>query len=184
MPSCLKRRGKIVNRGHTVGELLVHLHMQEELRQRIVEQLGARRAAPLSRELEALPLKSSRALTRLGSYVSSGSKALAIRLQFAQEEDQLRQTLLHEVAHFLDHRTRRRPGSYRNPHGSSWREWLEKIGGEPGRGHSTQLEALYRHKLRPVARCEKCGFTLKRLRALDRRKRWSHQPCGGRLIPL
>ena len=184
MPFCSKLRVRQVNKAKTVGELLLQLEMKQELQRCLVAQLGEGKAVPLAAELDALPLKSSHALTRLGAYVSSGDRALAIRLQFAQEENQLRQTLLHEIAHFLDHRTRGRAGAYRSPHGPSWRGWLEALGGTPGPGRSKRLAELYRQRLRPVARCEKCGYTLKRLRALDRRKRWSHRPCGGRLIPL
>lgn len=167
-----------------VGDLLSQLEMTLDLRQRVLGRLGARRAAPLLQELESLQLKPSRALTRLGSYVSRGSTAHAIHLQFAQEPEQLRQTLLHEIAHFFDHQTRFRKGAYRNPHGQSWQQWLELLGGQHLRASSAQLEELYRQRLKPVARCERCGFVLERLRRLACGRRWVHRSCGGRLRPL
>lgn len=109
---------------------------------------------------------------------------MAIRLQFAQEEDQLRQTLLHEVAHFLDHQTREPAGAYRNPHGRSWLSWLRLIGGQQDVGDSAEMARLYRRRLKPVARCKRCGLLLKRLRRLPKSRRWLHADCGGLLVPV
>lgn len=167
-----------------VGELLEKLGLAPALREQVVAVLGRKRADDLLERLAALPLKRSRALTRLGSYSCRGGRPLAIRLQFAQEENQLRQTLLHEIAHFLDHQTRPAPGAYRNPHGRSWQAWLARIGGEPGRGESRALGQLYRERLKPVARCQRCGLLLRRLRRLPRGRRWLHRDCGGLLVPL
>ncbi len=166
-----------------VGELLDHFNLRELLQQRIGVKLGSERALKLLSQLDPLPLRSSRAATRLGAYQCRAGEPLAISLQFAQEEEQLRQTLLHEIAHFLDHQTR---GSkdYRNPHGPSWQDWLECLGAAPGRGDSPALKALYRQRLKPVARCKRCGYTLHRLRRLTRGRRWLHRECGGQLLPI
>lgn len=168
----------------TVGALLSAMELWEGLRHDVIEQLGPHRALPLLKELDQLPLKSSRALTRLGSYRSRGGSALEIRLQFEQDADQLKQTLLHEVAHFLDHQTRKGKRSYRTPHGAAWQQWMRLLGADLGRGEAPRISQLYRQRMKPVARCERCGEVVLRLRRLARGRRWIHQPCGGSLIPL
>jgi predicted SprT family Zn-dependent metalloprotease len=167
----------------TVGELLYFLGLFESLQGRVNDVLG-NRAESLLIQLRQLPLKKSHAVTRLGSYSCRGAEALSIRLQFAQELEQLEQTLLHEVAHFLDHQTRDTRGPYRNPHGRSWRYWLELVGGDGATDSSAAMSSLYRQRLKPVARCKRCGLLLKRLRRLPRKQRWLHRDCGGLLVPL
>jgi len=168
----------------TVGELLYFLGIFEPLHQQIIDDLGRRSGEELLIRLQQLPLKRSHAVTRLGSYSCRGPKALSIRLQFAQEQEQLEQTLLHEIAHFLDHQTRNPPGPYRNPHGRSWQYWLKRIGGGSGIEGSAAMRNLYRQRLKPVARCKRCGLLLKRLRRLPQKQRWLHRDCGGLLVPL
>lgn len=168
----------------TVGELLYLLGLFADLQERVCAELGGSRGEELLLQLQLLPLKRSHAVTRLGSYSCRGAKPLSIRLQFAQEPEQLEQTLLHEIAHFLDHQTRSLRGPYRNPHGRSWQYWLQVVGGANGSGCSAALSDLYHQRLKPVARCQRCGLLLKRLRRLPQRQRWLHRDCGGLLVPL
>lgn len=168
----------------TVGELLYFLGLYGSLQEQVGAALGKTRGEKLLVQLQQLPLKQSHAVTRLGSYSCRGAIPLAIRLQFAQEPEQLEQTLLHEIAHFLDHQTRNLRGPYRNPHGRSWQYWLQLVGGADGRGCSAAISTLYRQRLKPVARCQRCGLLLKRLRRLPQRQRWLHRDCGGLLVPL
>lgn len=168
----------------TVGEILYFLGLYESLQGAVCGELGSSRGEELLIQLQQLPLKRSHAVTRLGSYSCRGAKPLAIRLQFAQEPEQLEQTLLHEIAHFLDHQTRSLRGPYRNPHGRSWQSWLQRVGGAGGSGSSAAISDLYRQRLKPVARCQRCGLLLKRLRRLPQRQRWLHRNCGGLLVSL
>ncbi len=168
----------------TVGELLYFLGLFEFLQGQVIEELGRTRGEELLIQLQQLPLKKSHAVTRLGSYSCRGSKALSIRLQFVQEENQLEQTLLHEIAHFLDHQTRHTKGSYRNPHGYSFQSWLKLVGADSESGSSVAMRNLYYERLKPVARCKRCGLLFKRLRRLPQKQRWLHRECGGLLVPL
>jgi hypothetical protein len=167
-----------------VGDLLRQLDLHDQLYEQVKNEIGEEEALPLFDELTRLPLKSSRAVTRLGSYSFKGPRPLAIRLQFTQEEASLRQTLLHEIAHFLDHQTTTPGQTYRNPHGRNWQHWLRQIGGQGRAENSPAMQSLYQQRLKPVARCEQCGFQLKRLRRLPRGRRWVHSHCGGLLVPL
>jgi len=168
----------------TVGELLFFLGIFDTLQDRVLTNLGSAKGQPLLIQLQQLPLKKSHAVTRLGSYSCRGPDPLAIRLQFAQEQEQLIQTLLHEIAHFFDHQTRSSPGNYSNPHGQSWKFWLHLIGADKEPGRSVAMGLLYQQRLKPVARCKRCGQLLKRLRRLPQKKRWLHRECGGLLVPL
>jgi hypothetical protein len=168
----------------TVGELLYYLDLFDSLEILIRAELGPDRGDAVLIQLQQLPLKKSQAVTRLGSYSCAGAKPLAIRLQFAQEEEQLKQTFLHEIAHFLDHQTRNPPGPYRNPHGRSWKYWLQLIGADQENSDSDAMRALYQERLKPVARCKRCGQLLRRLQRLPQKKRWLHRNCGGLLVPL
>ncbi len=139
----------------------------------------------LLQRLAALPVKRSHALQRLGSYVARGAEPLAIRLQFAQESRQLTATFLHEVAHACDHLSHQSGKPYRRAHGPGWQAWMAALG-QPAdtRGASTSLAELRTQRLKVVAVCRSCGAEIRRLRRLDRRKRYIHTDCGGRLQPV
>ena len=116
----------------TVGQLLLHLDLGTSLHATVCSEVGDSAGARLFSRLQGLPLRRSHAVARLGSYSCRGGEPLAIRLQFAQEAEQLQHTFLHEIAHFLDHQTRSGAGAYRNPHGQSWQHWLRLLGAESG----------------------------------------------------
>ncbi|WP_083928813.1 SprT-like domain-containing protein [Geopsychrobacter electrodiphilus] len=168
----------------TVGHLIELLDLTSSLKRQIQAEIGEDQTPTLLGQLWALPLKHSHAVTRLGSYACRGENPLAIRLQFAQEDTPLRQTFLHEIAHFLDHQTRQDRRSYHNPHGPSWQRWLTVIAGDTKNTESLAMRTLYAQKLKPVARCLKCGFLLYRLRSLPKGRHWLHRQCGGRLERL
>ncbi len=134
--------------------------------------------------LAAIPIQASRATTRLGSYVAHGRRPLCIRLQFAQSETELRETLLHEVAHACDHLTqsvlRRMCRRKRFAHGPSWRAWAVALGVEPScRGASDAVRALHQSRIKVVAMCTRCGEEIRRVRRLPRGARYLHLRCGG-----
>jgi len=132
-----------------------------------------------------LPLRKSRAVRRLGSYVARSGVPIEIRLQFSQEEELLIETFLHELAHCLDHLSNQAGQPYRKAHGPGWRNWAVALGIEPSRcGESRVLRDLVESRLKVVAVCIDCGYELRRLRKLPRRRRYIHPQCGGRLKPV
>lgn len=163
----------------TVESVATELGLWRDIRQAIYTALGEE-GDRLLRQLASLPIKSSRATRRLGSYNSRHGVPLCIRLQFAQEPENLKETLLHEIAHFCDHQTRP-SGKRRYPvHGERWQAWAEALGVSGKRsGNSEALNRLYRQRLKRVAICQKCGVEFHRLKRLSRRRTYVHPDCGG-----
>jgi predicted SprT family Zn-dependent metalloprotease len=158
---------------------------QLQLWEQIASAVTATGYGQILEQLARLPVKKSRATRSLGAYVSRGGDPVCIRLQFAQEEEQLKDTLLHEIAHACDHLSRRPSGAYRCAHGESWRLWASALGAAPQRcGQSDQLNALYRQRLKLVGVCQNCGTKFRRVRRLNRRRRYTHPNCGGLIIPI
>ena len=147
-------------------------------------ELTTEQATALIDRLTRLPVKRSHAVQRLGSYVARGGEPQAIRLQFAQEPEQLRITFLHELAHACDHLSNQSGRPYRQAHGTGWRRWMIAFGlPAESRGNSEALTALRERRLKVVAVCRRCGAEIKRLRRFDRRRRYLHTECGGKLLP-
>lgn len=164
----------------TVKSLAQRLQLWESIQAAVTETLTLRAGRKLLWRLGEIPIQRSRALRRLGSYVSRSGHPICIRLQFAQEEALLADTFLHEVAHACDHLSRKRWGAYRQAHGPSWQAWALALGIQPqARGRSEELERLYQERLKVVAVCSRCGFELRRLRRLNRRHSYVHKTCGG-----
>jgi len=162
----------------TVAEFIAEKKLQSRIHSACERLLTDATILP---RVEAVPIRKSRALRRLGSYVERDGKPREIRLQFAQEEESLVDTFLHELAHCFDHLANQSGKSYRLAHGSGWKAWAEALGIEPVRcGESRQLRSLAESRLKVVAVCERCGFELHRLRRLPRRRRYLHIQCGGR----
>jgi predicted SprT family Zn-dependent metalloprotease len=135
--------------------------------------------------IAALPVRKSSATRSLGAYVSKAGQPLCIRLQFAQEEEQLRDTLLHEIAHACDHLSHQPGKAYRRAHGPGWRAWALALGtSDQRRGHSAAVAQLHKERLKLVAICQNCGAEFKRVRRLNRRRKYLHPACGGRIIPV
>jgi predicted SprT family Zn-dependent metalloprotease len=137
----------------------------------------------LLEKIASIPVQKSRATRRLGAYVSRGGDPVCIRLQFAQEPDNLKQTFLHEVAHACDHLSRKGwHRSYRRAHGLSWKSWAKALGISPQScGESEAVRDLHQQRLKLVAVCQKCGAEFHRVRRLNRNGTYTHQQCGGRL---
>ena len=134
----------------------------------------------LLQQVAELPVRRSHAVRRLGSYVTRGGVPVAIRLQFAQEEEVLIETFLHELAHCLDHLTNQNGKPYRRAHGEGWRRWATALQIAPERcGESEAMQQLHASRLKVVAVCKRCGYKLKRLRRLPHRRRYTHVGCGG-----
>jgi predicted SprT family Zn-dependent metalloprotease len=79
-------------------------------------------------------------------------------------EEEIRRTLLHELAHLVAHA--RHPRRRLAPHGPEWRRACAELGipGEPAR-HELPL-ARRRHRRRYLYRCPACGLRIRRARPL------------------
>jgi len=143
-------------------------------------------APALLEKIARIPIHKSRATRRLGAYVSMGSEAVCIRLQFAQEADNLKQTFLHEVAHACDHLSRtKKQLAYRRAHGSSWKAWAKELGISPRCcGESEAIQQLHQQRVKLIAICQKCGAEFHRVRRLNRNRSYTHQNCGGKIKPV
>jgi len=139
-------------------------------------------AEALIHRVASLPVKPSRATGSLGAYVFRGREPICVRLQFRQETELLKETILHELAHACDHLTRHPGEPYRRAHGKPWRTWAQALGIDPSRtAHSQVLHELRESRLKVVAVCQKCGFEFRRLRYLNKKQRkrqWVHPACG------
>lgn len=150
-------------------ESCVHGRCPEESAQQLLEKIAV------------IPVKASRATTRLGAYVFRGRQAVCIRLQFAQDRHRLRLTLLHEIAHACDHL--QASGSHRRlAHGPGWQEWALALGIEPQVGGvCAAVSALHQRRKKLVAVCLGCGAEIYRVRRLARHGHYLHSTCGGSL---
>ena len=168
----------------TVASLAKELGLWSEISEKI-KVAGGNNGRRLVSRLAQLPIKRSGATRRMGSYVSRLGEPVCIRLQFAQEPESLKQTLLHEIAHFCDHQTNQVARKYRRAHGANWQVWATALG-TPAKscGNSEAMEQLYQQRLKLVAVCLKCGTEFRRVRALNRRRKYFHTECGGRLRPI
>jgi len=140
-------------------------------------------APALLKKIATIPIHKSRATRRLGAYVSRGGEPICIRLQFAQEPDNLKHTFLHEVAHACDHLSRsKKTSTYRRAHGPSWKNWARALGiSTQCCGESDAVRDLHQQRLKLVAVCQKCGAEFHRVRRLNRNGTYIHQQCGGRI---
>lgn len=139
----------------------------------------------LLEKIAGLPVRRSSATRSLGAYVSKAGLPVCIRLQFAQEEQQLKDTLLHEIAHACDHLSQQPGKAYRRAHGPTWRAWARALGtSDQSRGHSEAVAQLHQQQLKLVAICQNCGTEFKRVRRLNRRRQYTHPDCGGKVVPV
>lgn len=166
----------------TVKSLASELSLWSRIEAAVATRLSARRAKKLLRQLADIPVQRSRAVRRLGSYVSQSGRPVCIRLQFAQEPETLSETFLHEVAHACDHLSQ--PFGWRpsQAHGPKWQKWAGVLGITPSAsGRSAELDKLYAERLKVVAVCQRCGAELRRLRRLNPQRNYVHRTCGGHL---
>ena len=169
----------------TVIDLACKLNLWTQITTAIDAALSAAEAGELLSRLAELPVRPSRAVRSLGTYVSRAGAPVCIRLQFAQELVSLRETFLHELAHLCDHLCNQPGKRYRRAHGPHWQQWAKLLGATPQRcGSSAALEKLYRQRLKLVAVCLQCGTEFRRTRRLNRRRKYFHSDCGGRLRPV
>lgn len=169
----------------TVADLAKQLGLWETICRAVDQYPGTAQASEILARLAPLPIRSSRATRSLGSYVSRDGQPSAIRLQFAQTPELLGETLLHELAHALDHLCNQPGQRYRRAHGPGWRNWAQALGIDPTRtGHCPNLAELHQQRLKVVAVCRRCGTEFRRLRRLPRGRRYLHPGCGGQVTPL
>lgn len=168
----------------TTRQLAEDLDLWQRVENGIATRCCTESGQRLLRQIGAIPVQPSRATTRLGSYVFRGMQAVCIRLQFAQDQEILRLTLLHEIAHACDHLQatglRRRLA-----HGESWQQWAQALGIDPVAGGACHaVSTLHQRRKKLVAVCSKCGAEIYRVRRLNRRYQYVHPACGGRLEPV
>ena len=162
----------------TVASLSRELGLWEDICENI-RSFAGRKSARLIDLLAELPIERSHATRRLGSYVTRNGRPVCIRLQFAQEPENLKQTLLHELAHACDHLSVRFAGRYRRAHGPSWQAWAEALGtSAKSCGRSQALDQLHRQRQKLVAVCQNCGAEFHRVRRLNQGRKYYHTTCG------
>lgn len=165
----------------TVLEYAQQLDLWHRVGSAVQSFCDAEQGLRLMEQVGRIPVRSSRATSRLGCYVFQGSKAICIRLQFAQESERLRETFLHEIAHACDH-LHEKSRSRRQAHGKSWRQWAKLLGiSSVTRGESQAVAALHQRRKKLVAVCQNCGVRIYRIRQLNRHSRYIHPACGGQL---
>ncbi len=165
----------------TVESLATELSLWSEIC-KSVESFAGKKAKRILQQLSTLPVKPSRATRRLGSCSSKNGVPVCLRLQFEQEPENLKQTLLHEIAHVCDQLTV--PGGLktRPSHGPQWQAWAQALGtSTKSCGHSEALNQLHRKRLKLVAVCQRCGAEFRRVRRLNRCRDYYHTACGGSL---
>ncbi len=170
----------------TVRALAESLGIWESITRGVSAHVGdpARTRSLLDR-VSRLSVQRSRSTRAFGMYVTRQGSPEAIRLQFAQEPDELLETFRHELAHAFDHVSGDRDRSGGGPHGPTWRAWAVALGARPERrGRSAALAALRLSRLKVVAVCERCGFRLRRVRRLDRGRTYLHRGCGGLFVGI
>ena len=131
--------------------------------------------------LEGWQVRPSRAISRFGS-ISPRTRILRITSLDCSPEAR-RDTILHEVAHILTAAL----VTKHEKHGPDWQRIASALGAHPrSRGEDERFrvaaQVIRDTRLKVVARCEGCGFEIKRMRRSHRRwSRFVHRPCGGRL---
>jgi hypothetical protein len=171
-------------KGMNVRMLAVELKLWPQIVAGVMTQCTVAMGKQRLDQLAAIPVMSSRASRRLGCYAFRGSEPVCIRLQFAQEPANLRQTFLHEIAHACDHLNQQR-GQRRVGHGASWRQWACALGVDTATtGRSAAIAILHQRRQKLVAICLVCDAKIYRVRRLNRNNRYLHPPCGGILKQL
>ncbi len=131
---------------------------------------------------EAWTVRPSRATTRFGS-ISTRTRILRLTTLDCSEATR-RDTILHEVAHIVMSEL----VSKSERHGPRWKTLARALGARPsGRGVDPRFReasaALRADREQIVARCERCGVEIKRLRRSTRDwRRYAHRGCGGRFV--
>ena len=170
----------------TTIQLANELHIWKQIETATKNILAGKTSASLLEKIAKIPIRRSCATRRLGVYVSQGSKPVCIRLQFAQEPENLRQTFLHEVAHACDHLSHKGlRKSYRKVHGDSWKVWAQALGiSTATSGESETVRQLHQQRLKLVGVCQKCGAEFHRVRRFNRNGTYTHRCCGGEILHL
>jgi len=127
---------------------------------------------------------------RLGA-VCFSSQQMEINVEYYNTMDpetrkQLRQTLVHELAHLAQYMT-----GGRN-HDRVWKSWMRSLGvpnpracvkrGEMSPHIANMVEKHSRQRDKIVGICAGCGHKVMRTRRLPKNKQYTHKQCGGGLI--
>lgn len=167
----------------TVKQIADELRLWQQIEMAVNGILTDGSAPAFLETIAKIPIQKSSATRRLGAYISMGGKPICIRLQFAQEPDNLQHTFLHEVAHACDHLSRKGGrNAYRRAHGATWKVWAKALGTSTQCcGESEAVRALHQKRLKLVAVCQKCGIEFHRVRGLNRNRTYTHNQCGGKI---
>jgi predicted SprT family Zn-dependent metalloprotease len=167
----------------TVKQIAEKFQLWSQIEVAVTEVLTDQPAENFLERIALIPILRSSATRRLGAYISMGGKPICIRLQFAQEPDNLQHTFLHEVAHACDHLSRKGGRQvYRRAHGATWKGWAKALGASTQCcGESEAVQALHQQRLKLVAVCQKCGIEFHRVRRLNRNRTYTHNQCGGKI---
>jgi SprT protein len=92
-----------------------------------------------------------------------------------QDEQQLKDTLVHEYAHLLAYVRHGRKGV---GHGPPWKQAMTDLGAPPKVRHNYEVQRNERRQ-EVAYQCQKCGALLMRSRKLPKRRRYVHINCGG-----
>ncbi len=170
----------------TIKQFSTEFHLWPKIEIVAKDILTKKLASPLLEKIATIPVNRSRATYRLGIYISRAPNPICIRLQFAQEPENLRQTFLHEVAHACDHLSRKGwRKEYRQAHGESWKVWARALGVSTSTtGESEAVCQLHQQRLKLVGVCQKCGFEIHRVRRLNKKGAYIHSRCGGEIRQL
>ena len=138
-------------------------------------------------EFHAVPVfRNGRLRTSFGRMVRKrvpGTDVASVHIEIHKcvfvDPDQMRDTLAHEIAHVI--------AGIEAGHGPAWRRAARSVG-HSGERCATQaaaqavgIERAPRRPMRPVAECDRCGYTIERRRALPRSKVYTHRRCGGNI---
>jgi predicted SprT family Zn-dependent metalloprotease len=130
--------------------------------------------------LEGWSVRPTTAVSRFGS-VTPRTKTLRLTTLDCSASTR-RDTILHEVAHILTDALIAK----RENHGPRWRKIAKALGARPqSRGEDSRFKqaaaAVRESRQKVVARCDRCGYEVKRLRrSAHNWRRYSHGDCGGR----
>ena len=136
---------------------------------------------PVSNRLEPEVRINTRARRRLGCcYYQAGRCRIEVSQAVLEDEDLLKQTLVHELLHTC-------PKC--RDHGPKWKAYAqtvnEKLGYRIERTVKTETPAgsLRHEEIKYILECQSCGAQIKRMRMSKAVKSpWRYRcPCGGRL---
>lgn len=100
---------------------------------------------------------------------------IALSSSIIDDEEKLRDTLIHEYAHLLAYYRHGREGI---GHGKPWQDAMRDLGVEPRVQHNYPVKRNAQRQQVGYT-CQRCGTVLVRAKRLPKRRRYAHAGCGG-----